>query len=240
MGKFTKWIAGGLGWAFLGPLGGILGFVLGSIFDESKQQQQTSGYNMTTTGGYAMSLLVLVAAVMKADDKVRRSELDYVKKYFVQIFGEESASEALKMLRDLLKQNIPLKNVCVQIRQNMDYSSRLQLIHFLFGIAGADGSIHPKELNVIEFICQHLGISDSDRESIKSMFVEDTQSAYKILEIDPSATDEEVKKAYRKMANKYHPDKVSHLGEDFQKAANQKFQKVNEAYEKIKKERNLN
>lgn len=240
MGKFTKWIAGGLGWAFLGPLGGILGFVLGSIFDEAKDQQKTSGYNMTTTGGYAMSLLVLVAAVMKADEKVLRSELDYVKKYFIQNFGEDSAGEALKMLRDLLKQDIPVKNVCVQIRQNLDYSSRLQLIHFLFGIAAADGQVHAKEQELIEFICYHLGISDKDRDSIKSMFVEDTQSAYKILEIDPNASDQEVKKAYRKMANKYHPDKVSHLGEDFQKAANQKFQKVNEAYEKIKKERDLN
>jgi len=240
MGKFTKWIAGGLGWAFLGPIGGILGFVLGAVFDESKEQQQKSGYNMTTTGGYAMSLLVLVAAVMKADDRILRSELDYVKKYFVATFGEESASEALKMLRDLLKQNIPLKQVCTQIQQNMDYSSRLQLIHFLFGIAAADEQVHSKELEVIEFIASSIGISDKDKNSIKSMFIEDTQSAYNILEIDPSASDQEIKKAYRKMANKYHPDKVSHLGEDFQNAANQKFQKVNEAYEKIKKERNLN
>ena len=240
MGKFTKWIAGGLGWAFLGPIGGILGFVLGAVFDESKEKQQKSGYNMTTTGGYAMSLLVLVAAVMKADDRILRSELDYVKKYFVATFGEESASEALKMLRDLLKQNIPLKQVCTQIQQNMDYSSRLQLIHFLFGIAAADGQVHSKELNVIEFIASSIGISDKDKNSIKSMFIEDTQSAYNILEVDPSASDQEIKKAYRKMANKYHPDKVSHLGEDFQDAANQKFQKVNEAYDKIKKERNLN
>jgi DnaJ like chaperone protein len=239
MGKFTKWIAGGLGWAFLGPIGGILGFVLGSLFDEAGQRTSSSGYSMTTTGSFAASMMVLVAAVMKADDRVMKSELNYVKQYFVQNFGEESAREAIKMLRDLLKQNIPVKDVCHQIRQNMDYSSRLQLLHFLYGVANADGQVHESELNTIELIASALGISLNDRNSIKSMFIEDTHYAYKILEVDPEASDTEVKKAYRKMANKYHPDKVSHLGEDFQNAANKKFQKVNEAYEKIKQERNM-
>jgi DnaJ like chaperone protein len=233
MGKFTKWIAGGLGWAFLGPIGGIMGFVLGSIVDEAQGQKTTSGYSMTT------SLLVLVAAVMKADEKLMRSELDYVKDYFVRNFGQESAEEAIHMLRDILKQNIPIEEVTQQIRNNLDYSSRLQLLHFLFGVAAADGRVDQKEQNTIENIATRLGLSDKDIQSIKSMFIEDTDYAYRILEVDPSASDQEVKKAYRQMANKYHPDKVSHLGEDFQKAANQKFQKVNEAYEKIRKERDM-
>jgi len=239
MGKFTKWIAGGLGWAFLGPIGGIMGFVLGSIVDQA-QSQQPSGSSTTTTGSFVTSLLVLVAAVMKADQRLMRSELNYVKDYFRKNFGQESADEAVQMLREILKRDIPVHEVTDQIRANLDYSSRLQLLHFLFGIAGADGSIHQREQEVIEFIASRMGISQPDLNSIKSMFIEETDYAYKILEVDPSASDQEIKKAYRKMANKYHPDKVSHLGEDFQKAANQKFQKVNEAYEKIKKERNLN
>lgn len=239
MAKFTKWIAGGLGWAFLGPIGGILGFVLGSLVDESGSQEARSGYSMTTTGSFSVSLLVLVAAVMKADNRVMRSELNYVKRFFIENFGEESAAEAVKMLRDLIKQNIPINEVCQQIKQNMDYSSRLQLLHFLYGIANADGQIHESELSIIQRIANGMGIGSKDRNSIQSMFIEDTDYAYKILEIEPSASDEEVKKAYRKMANKYHPDKVSHLGEDFQKVAHQKFRKVNDAYEKIKKERNI-
>ncbi len=239
MGKFTKWIAGGLGWAFLGPLGGIAGFVLGSVIDETNATKSLGSKSSTTKGDYVMSLLVLVAAVMKADNKVMRSELNYVKQYFVKTFGSETASEAVKMLKDLLNRDIPLYQVCDQIRSNLDYSSRLQLIHFLFGVANADGRVHERELDVIEVIAGRLGISQKDKNSIKSMFIEETGYAYKILEVDPSASNEEIKKAYRKMANKYHPDKVSHLGEDFQKIAHQKFQKVNEAYEKIKKERNL-
>jgi len=239
MGKFGKWIAGGLGWAIFGPLGGILGFAIGSLM-ENVDVQQKSGYSMTTTGSFAASLLVLIAAVMKADGKVMKSELDYIKKYFVQSFGNESAAEAIRMLRDILKQNIPVQSVCIQIKQNLDYSSRLELIHLMLGVAKADGQVDAGELNTITLIARYLGISSKDFDSIKSMFVEDVNSAYKILEIEPTVSDEEVKKAYRKMAVKYHPDKVSHLGEEFQQKAKEKFQRVNEAYEKIKKERGLN
>lgn len=238
MGKFGKWIAGGLGWAFFGPIGGILGFALGSMF-EAPDVTRTGGYSTTTTGSFAMTLLVLVAAVMKADGRVLKSELNYVKKYFIQAFGEDSASEALTMLRDILKQNIPVQSVGVQIKQNMDYASRLQLLHLLFGVAQADGQVDIAELNTIASIAGYMGISSKDFESIKSMFVKDTESSYKILGITKSATDEEVKKAFRKMALKYHPDKVSHLGEDFQIKAKQKFQEVNDAYERIKKERGM-
>ena len=239
MGKFGKWIAGGLGWAIFGPLGGILGFAVGSLL-ENADTRTTSGYSVTTTGSFAASLLVLIAAVMKADGKVLKSELNYIKKYFVQSFGNESAAEAIRMLRDILKQNIPVQSVCIQIKQNLDYSSRLELIHLMLGVAKADGQVDAGELNTIALIARYLGISSKDFDSIKSMFVEDVNSAYKILEIEPTVSDEEVKKAYRKMAVKYHPDKVSHLGEDFQQKAKEKFQRVNEAYEKIKKERGLN
>jgi len=239
MGKFGKWVAGGLGWAVFGPIGGILGFAIGSMFD-TPEFTKTKRYSSTTTGSFAMTLLVLVAAVMKADGKVLKSELSYVKKYFIQQFGEDSAIEALQMLRNILNQNIPVDSVGQQVKQNLDYSSRLQLLHLLFGVAQADGKVDVSELNVINSISYNMGVSQKDFDSIKSMFVADVDSAYKILEIEKSASDEEVKKAYRKMALKFHPDKVSHLGEEFQSQAKEKFQKVNDAYEKIKKERNIN
>ena len=241
MAKFGKWIGGGLGWAFGGPIGAIIGFTVGSMFDGGTSQIQrgsATGFSgRTTTGGYVMSLLVLVAAIMKADGKVLKSELDYVKKFMVHNFGEASAVEAIKMLKDLLQQTIPVDEVSQQIRQNMNYSARLQLVHFMFGIAQADGHVHSSEQKLIAHICQQMGISTSDFESIQAMFVPNTDADFKILEIEPSATDNELKKAYRRMAMKYHPDKVSHLGADFQNAAKEKFQKVNQAYENIKKER---
>lgn len=243
MAKFGKWITGGLGWAFFGPIGGILGFVVGSLFDGNEQQPRMIGSEyppqQTTQGGYIMSLLVLVAAVMKADGKVLKSELDYTKQFFVRSFGNAAAGEAVKILRDLLNQNIPVTEVCQQIRKNMDHPSRLQLVHFLFGIADADGQVHETEHKLIKHIAEQMGISHKDYESIESMFVANTDAAYKILEIESTATDDELKKAYRRMAVKYHPDKVHYLGEDIQKAAHEKFQKVNEAWEIIKKQRGI-
>ncbi len=241
MDKFAKWIAGGLGWAFLGPLGGILGFVVGSMLDKDTMTSESKDHvsRRTTTGGYVMSLLVLISAIMKADGKVLKSELNYVKEFLVRNFGSGSAREAVNMLRDLLKQSIPVADVCHQIRKNMDYSSRLQMLHFLFGIAQADGTVSTNEQELLKHMALNLGISEKDFESIKSMFIGNGDAAYKILEIEPTATVEEIKKAYRNMAMKYHPDKVSYLGEEIQNAAKEKFQKVNEAYETIKKERNF-
>lgn len=241
MGNFGKWIGGGLGWVMGGPIGALLGFFLGSIVDNTTVTARTyeKAPGKTTSGDFGISLLVLVASVMKADKRVLKSELNYVKQFFVNQFGEVTAGQALILLRDLLKQEIPVKDVCLQISKNMDYSSRLQLLHFLFGISIADGQVHLAENEAIEKISNYLGISDADYRSIKNMFVPDTDSAYKILEIEPGVSDEEVKKAYRRMAMKYHPDRVSHLGDDFKKAADEKFKKVKEAYETIKKQRNM-
>jgi DnaJ like chaperone protein len=241
MGSFGKWIGGGLGFIMGGPLGAVLGFLAGSMIDSTTVQTSTypGSPRSTAPGDFAMSLLVLIAAMMKADGKVLKSELDYVKQFFVRQFGQSTAQEALVMLKDILKQEIPVRDVCVQISKNMDYSSRLQLMHLLFNISVADGAINTLELEAIEKMSGYLGIASSDFVSIRNMFVPETDSSYKILEIEQTATDEEVKKAYRRMAMKYHPDKVSHLGEEFRKSAEDKFKKVNEAYAKIKKERNM-
>ncbi len=243
MAKFGKWVGLGLGWALGGPIGGILGLAVGSIFDSGttdttgKTRSVRSG---TLRGDYAASLIVLIAAVMKADGRVMKSELDYVKRYFVSRFGEDTASEAVVMLRDILKQEIPLRDVTKQLSQRLDYSYRLEMLHFLFGIASADGSVSDSEHTVINKISGYMGISDSDFQSLMAMFVSQTDASYKILEIEPTTSDDEVKKAYRRMAMKYHPDKVSHLGEDFKKVAHEKFRKVQEAYDQIKSKRGFN
>jgi DnaJ like chaperone protein len=241
MGIFGKLLGGGLGFALGGPIGGLLGFLVGTAIDDTRGQ--FSVYNeipeRTTQGDFGMSLLVLLAAVMKADGKIVKSELDYVKQFFLRQFGRESAQQALLILKDILKKDIPVRDVCIQIRSNMDYSSRLQLLHLLFNLSMVDAAIHKEELGLLENIATNTGITLNDFLSIKNMFIPETDSSYKILEIDPSATIDEVKKAYRRMAMKYHPDKVGHLGEEFKKSADEKFKKVNEAYERIKREKNI-
>lgn len=242
MAKYAKWIGGGLGWALGGPIGALLGFAFGSMIDgmQGGKYEYQPGYTQTQPGDFNVSLLIMTAAVMKADGRVLRSELEFVKRFLVQNFGRAQAEQQILALREILKQNIDVREVSLQIKQYMDYPSRLQLLHLLFGISRADGHVHPEEIRIIEIIRSFLGIRTSDFESIKAMFVRDVNSAYTILEITSDASDEEVKKAYRKMAVKYHPDKVAHLGQDVQQPAKEKFQQVNAAYEQIKKQRGMN
>jgi DnaJ like chaperone protein len=245
--KYGKWIAGGLGWALGGPIGAMFGFALGSMFDKSAessnsefQGNSSNQYRHQTQGGdFSRALLILSASVMKADGKVVKAELQYVKDFFEKQFGAEVTQEFLIVLRELLKQNIELRDVCTQIRFNMEHPKRLHLLHYLFGIAQADGDVHQTEIDVIQHIARLLAINTRDFESIRAMFQQSSESSYKILEIENTATNEEVKKAYRKMAIKYHPDKVGNMGEEYKTAAKDKFLKVQEAYDAIKKERGI-
>jgi DnaJ like chaperone protein len=239
MANFVKWIGGGVGFYVGGPTGGLLGFLLGSFFDEAITTTYSTSFKQPSIGTFGMNLLVLTASVMNADGKVVKAELDYVKQFFVRQFGENAAKEAIGLLKDLLKQDIQIRDACMGVRMNLDYASRIRLLHFMFNLAAADKIIEPSEIHIVELIADYLGITSQDHHSIKNLYIVKTDSSYKILEIDPSISNDEVKKAYRKLAMRYHPDKVSHLGEDKRKAADDKFKRVNEAYEIIKKERNM-
>ena len=122
----------------------------------------------------------------------------------------------------------------------MNYSQRLQLFHYLVQIALADGDFSKSEKSVLEAIGSTIGLNNSDVSSVISMFYKDASSAYTVLGVSPSATDDEVRTAYRRMAMKNHPDKVATLGADVQKSAAEKFRQIQEAYESIKLERGLN
>ena len=231
-GKQVLW--GTLGWAFAGPIGGILGVIFAGSSDKSYKQVAQS-----QAGDFMVSLLVLFAKVMKADGKLLKSELDYVKSFLKRNLSRQQSQVFIKMFQEILKQEYSTAEVCKQIQRSMDHPSRLELLHVLFGLSASDGEIHPEEVRVIHTISGYINISNKDYESIKAIFIKDIDSAYKILEIDASASDGQVKKAYRKMAVKYHPDKVAHLGKEIQKTATEKFKAVNDAYTEIKKQRNF-
>ena len=156
------------------------------------------------------------------------------------MYGSARANRAFRLFGGIIKKDkISSRQVCMQIRQHMDHSSRLQLLHFLFGIAKADGNVAEVEMQTIQRIAGYLYINDRDFQSIKAMFYNEVNAAYKILEIDKNATNNEVKKAYRKMVKKHHPDKLRHLGEEHLKGAEEKFRKIQQAYEQIQKERGI-
>ncbi|WP_055444017.1 TerB family tellurite resistance protein [Lacinutrix himadriensis] len=259
--SFGKWIGASLGWSFGGPIGAIIGLALGSFVDSlssgkgftigeggsergSTQQRQRPNYRsqqqrraQTTSGDFEVSLLILASVVIKADGVQDQRELDFVRSQFVSMYGKDRANKAFKLFKGISSQTVPLRQVCKQIQQMMDHASRLQLMHFLFGIAKADGMVTEDEEQTIFTIAGYLGISSRDYNSIKAMFYNSSDNAYQILEITKSVTVVEIKKAYRTMAKKYHPDKVAHLGEEHRKGAEEKFKQIQKAYEQLQKER---
>jgi DnaJ like chaperone protein len=263
MTGYFKWIGAGLGlyltrFSFFGA---FFGFLIGTFIDNFSRaakymnergeqggqrfnsaqdiygfyQRQSQRYDFPTM------LLALSAAVMTADNRVVKSELEYVKTFLKQQFGPQFTATHLKTLKAFIDQDqpLPLSEICNDIRMRTRQEVRVQLIHYLFGIAKADGNVSQSEMSVIQRIARMLGVPDMDFTSVKNMFHKDTESDYKILGIEKSASDQEVKKAYRKMAVRYHPDKVAQAGDEYQKGAKEKFQRIQEAYDNIKKERNM-
>lgn len=239
--------------------GALIGFFIGNAVDQMNVSSRSSGgrpfgtgrtqspddlydyyRQRTATTDFATMLMALSAAVMKADGKVLKVELDYVKTFFRHQFGNQFNSSHLQTLKRFLDSDeIPLNQICNDIRMRTQEEVRVQLLHYLFGIAKADGDVSTAEMQLLNRIANWMGVPPLDFESVKNMFYRDVNSDYKVLGIEPTASDDEVKKAYRKMAVRYHPDKVAQMGEEYQKGAKEKFQKIQEAYESIKKNRSM-
>ena len=237
----------------------VLGFVVGTMIDNyqavmgnMKKQAEKEGRTFSaeelfsyyqqrsSVNDVPTMLMALSAAVMTADGKVLKAELDYVKAFFSQQFGPQFNSTHLQTLKQFIDSgNIPLQKICSDIRMRMQPEVRIQLVHYLFGIAKADGDVSNTEINVIQNIANMLGIPQVEFDSVKNMFYRDMDSDYRVLGIEPSATDDEVKKAYRQMAIKFHPDKVAQMGEEYQKGAKEKFQMIQDSYDAIKKRRGI-
>lgn len=238
-----KWVFAFIGYFLYRFPGAISGFFLGSLAEQFFQPNSGN----PIFGGvsprpdpaqFELHLLMLSAAVIKADGEVKPEELRFVRNYFIAQYGEARATNLFKIFNQEIKnetQNMTATGS--RYFKNYRYETRLQILHFLFGIAHADGQIKTSEENKIFQIATNLGLLRSDIESIKAMFIKSTDTAYKILEITPHATDAEVKKAYRTMAKKYHPDKLRSQDPAMIKGAKEKFQEVQRAYESIQKSR---
>jgi DnaJ like chaperone protein len=243
-----RWIGAVIGYSVYRFAGAILGFIVGSFIDEMaggkskgsikrafKQQKDT-----VSPADFELNLLSLASLVIRSDGNVSEKELNYVREYFVQSYGKERANATFRVFNDVIKnRTISAQNICSVLRSRTRYESRLQILHFLFSVAKADGHVDKSEVEEIGRIAGFLAVNNSDFESIKAMFFNSADSAYKILEIDRAATIADIKKAYRTMAKKYHPDKLEHMDVAYRKGAEEKFRKVQEAYESLQKERDF-
>jgi len=249
--------------------GAVIGLLIGTLIDliiNSRKNHKAQHYYKAQD--FTEHELILAAYVAKADNnRLLQSELEYVRRFLNQNMSASQAQAALLRFRDILNSNIDIQQVCAELRQHATIYEKMMILQFLFGFSRADGDMRTEEVNAIQYISDLCGVSRTTYESIKSMFMGGyyrgggggyyeqqgygggssstytsrtaSDADYRILEVSPDATDEEVKKAYRAAAKKHHPDKVSHLGEDVRKAAEEKFAQVNEAYERIKKARGI-
>jgi DnaJ like chaperone protein len=244
-----KWLGAIAGFAYRGIIGAIGGYLIGSLIDSMFFSKKTSGSRSSiftqqgqtvSPGDFELNLLSLCSIVIRADGSVSQDELDYVRRYFVQSYGKERANATFRTFNDVIKnREVDAQRICEYLVQRTRREVRLQIVHFLFGIAQADGRVSEKEVDQIAQIAGYLRLSRGEFESLKAMFFKSAESAYTILELDKSATDAEVKKAYRDMAKKYHPDKLQHMDEAYRQGAEEKFKNVQEAYETIQKERGI-
>ena len=263
-----KWIGGVLGWMVGGPLGALAGFMLGKVFEEAMdnvntpensgtfdserfyrqqgytQQQQAQG----DRNSFLFSMLVLASYIINADGRVMHSEMEFVRQMLRQNFGEAARQQGDAILRRLIEQQRSegraafqrqIRESCYQIAQHMDYSERMQLLNFLVMIAQADGNVVNEELFALREVAQWMQLSASEVDQMLNLGHDDLESAYKVLGVSPDASDDELRKAYRKLALEHHPDRVAKLGDDVRKAAEKKFQEINAAKERIWKARGL-
>ena len=254
----AKWIGGALGWILSGNmLGALAGFCVGSMLDEAitgNKKNTFGGDNQDEFGeqnhfggsrafeedrnSFLFAMLVLSSYIIKADGKIMHSEMEYVRLFLLLKLFELQKQQGPYQFKETIRKS------CVEIRFHTSVSQRLQLLNYLVIIAKVDGSVSPEEVIALKEIAQYIGLSEQDVESMLNLesgakASSNIEDAYKVLGISPSASDDEVKAAYRKMALKHHPDRVSSLGDDIRKAAEKKFQEINDAKERIYKARGL-
>ena len=240
---------------FFAILIGILFFLFFKRF--TQQPNTTKGFNNPfrshiSPATFELNLLSLCSLVIKANGTVTQAELDFVRAQFVRLYGKERANEVFRSFNELIKgRELDATRIAIYVRVRTTYETRLQILYFLFGIAESDGVISEEEVRQIREIAYHFAIENSDFESIKAMFGSSQNNnnphnttpnalakAYAILGLQPNATAEEVKQAYRNMAKKYHPDRVITEDAAIKKGAEEKFKQVQEAYELICKYQN--
>jgi len=235
---------------------GIMGLTIEGIILINIRSRTRRKIGFLGAGDEHLNIILYLAAYMvKSDGKIEASELYIIEKDLSQDYAPPFVKKYMEYVKKSMDKELSIKRICSVIVHEFDISSKIQLMNFLISIVVVDGWMTKKEMMALRQIAIAIRLPIKSFRSILAIHVyrlEGEQKkykrvkrtsgisvggAYQILEISESASDKEVKKAYRRLAVLHHPDKVIHLGEEFQKAAKKIFQKVADAYEIIKKKR---
>lgn len=232
MGFTGTLLGGALGWALGGPLGGLIGGLVG----HEATAESPAGRAGAEGASAAVALVVLMAAVARADERASRGEVRYVKEFLTRAFGADNAADLMLVYKRALQKDLDLEAIAAQIRRSMTREARVEVLHLLFGLAHADGPSGDKIAAARE-AGAGLGIAPDEVRAVEGIFRTDADRAYEILGASRSDSMDEIRRKYRELAMKYHPDRVAHLGEEFRLLAEEKFRAIREAFEAIEKGR---
>lgn len=181
------------------------------------------------------------AHLMKVDGRVDPVEVQTFKNFFITHFNFQGSS--LLWVEDLLKKELSqqhnLDELIDEINDNFNYDTKIVLLELLHQIAYSDFDYSSVEESLVKKISDALGIRSQDYQYIynryqKGASVSDKNKYYTILGVKKGASQDEIKKAYRSLIKKYHPDVVAHLGDEFKKVNEKKARELTEAYDALK------
>lgn len=243
---------GGPAGAFFGFwIGGVIGGIIGNSDEEQAQKVNFQAQRQQEADNFFEALMMLSAHVILADGKIMHSEMETVRNFLrVNGFNETMVLRGDQLLKshfDYYKTygqyswENRVRTACYNVSATLPVEYRIQLISYLAEIAKADKKVDTEEIDAIHFIAANLGLDPSIADQFLS--ISDTYSsledAYKVFGIASTATDDEVRKAYRKLVLQYHPDKVAHLGEEAKANATRKLQEINKARDLIFQSRGI-
>ncbi len=252
MGIIGKIIGGAIGFALGGPLGAIAGGAFGHAYDKtgSMRFQRREGISdFSTTHNAQLTFFVaafsMLAKISNADGNVSDKEIRSIERFMDNDLNlnDESKRIAINIFNEAMHSPQDFESFAAQFYESFRMQPGLieLMIDILVRVSVADGYFSPNEEKMILSAVRIFDFGEARYETVKSRYIKDNNKYYAILNCKKEDSNEMIKKQYRKLVQDYHPDKIASKGlpEEFTKFATDKFREINEAYEKIKKERKL-
>lgn len=243
-------LIGALIGSIAGPFGTIFGGLIGHLFDRAVEDRRLLSFEQEPLAdpvsqaqiNFFACLIGLSIAVADAGGRLRTSHVEALEDFFRRSvpYGPGDQELIRRLIEEMSanRSRIDVEGMCAYYRSVSGYEGRFLLLRLLFQIAQSDAEgVAAAEEFLIRRIAVMLGIDEGGYARIRAEFLRGTGRAYRVLGVDPGATAEEIKRAYRRLVVENHPDRVASLGPELVKLAEEKFKSIQAAYEEIRREK---